>query len=351
VVGSAARFLKAKTVHTVLGVFLERLHMPRLTNSHPRYRRHKASGQAVVTLNGTDIYLGPYGTKASRTEYDRMIGEWLAAGRHLPSSQLSNSDLTIVEILARYWRFASKHYCKDGEPTKEIDNIKCAAAPLKRLYGNTRAAKFGPLALKALQQRMIEDDLSRGVINGRIGRIKRIFRWAVSEQLCAPSVLHGLQSVMGRQRGRTDARETAPVAPVSDSVVEATLPHLPEVVADMVRLQWLVGCRPGEIRGLRPCDIDRSAEVWVYRPASHKTQHHGRARTIFIGPKAQEILRPYLLRDAETRCFTPIDSERRRKRELRERRKTPVQPSRPAVICGTVDMIGSRLLFSGYGIA
>lgn len=175
---------------------------------------------------------------------------------------------------------------------------------------------------------MIEDDLCRGVINGRIGRIKRIFRWAVSEQLCPPSVLHGLQSVMGLQRGRTEARETDPIAPVTDSVVEATLPHPPDVVADMVRLQRLVGCRrPGEVCSLCPADIDRSAEVWVYRPASHKTQHHGRARTIFIEPKAQVILRPYLLRDAEARCFTPIDSERRRKRELRERRKTKVQPS------------------------
>ena len=46
----------------------------------PSYRRHKPSGQAVVTLNGRDIYLGKWDTKASRTEYDRLIGEWLAVG-------------------------------------------------------------------------------------------------------------------------------------------------------------------------------------------------------------------------------------------------------------------------------
>jgi hypothetical protein len=44
----------------------------------PTYRKHKGSGQAVVTLNGRDIYLGKYGTKASRDEYNRSIGEWLA---------------------------------------------------------------------------------------------------------------------------------------------------------------------------------------------------------------------------------------------------------------------------------
>lgn len=52
--------------------------MPKLVNSLPSYRRHKASGQAVVTLNGKDHYLGPHGSKVSRDEYDRLIAEWLA---------------------------------------------------------------------------------------------------------------------------------------------------------------------------------------------------------------------------------------------------------------------------------
>jgi hypothetical protein len=46
--------------------------MPRLTNSEPKYRKHRASGQAIVTLSGKDHYLGRYGTKASEREYDRL---------------------------------------------------------------------------------------------------------------------------------------------------------------------------------------------------------------------------------------------------------------------------------------
>ncbi len=38
--------------------------MPRLSESSlPTYRKHRHSGQAVVTLSGEDHYLGPYGTK------------------------------------------------------------------------------------------------------------------------------------------------------------------------------------------------------------------------------------------------------------------------------------------------
>ena len=36
--------------------------------------------------------------------------------------------------------------------------------------------------------------------------------------------------------------------------------------------------------------------------------------------------------------------------QFADNREWSADPSRPAIICGTVDMIGSRLLFSGYGI-
>jgi hypothetical protein len=34
--------------------------MPRVVHAPPKYRKHKATGQGVVTINGSDHYLGPY---------------------------------------------------------------------------------------------------------------------------------------------------------------------------------------------------------------------------------------------------------------------------------------------------
>jgi hypothetical protein len=67
----------------------------------PSHCLHRASGQAVVTLNGKDIYLGKHGTAASRAEYDRVIREWLEAGRHLPSSE---ATVSVVELIAAFMR-------------------------------------------------------------------------------------------------------------------------------------------------------------------------------------------------------------------------------------------------------
>ena len=59
-------------------------------------------------------YLGKWGTKASYAEYERLIGEWLAGGRRLPSSE---SSITVAELALAYWRFAKTYYLKDGRPT------------------------------------------------------------------------------------------------------------------------------------------------------------------------------------------------------------------------------------------
>jgi integrase len=297
--------------------------MPRTAGiSTPKYRKHRATGQAIVTIAGRDHYLGPHGTKASRIEYDRIVAEWLAAGR--PTSPTSAMDITVAELLRRFKAFADRHYVKDGRPSGEITNLKYALKPVRELYANTLAGDFGPLALKAIQQRFIDAGKCRTQINLAVGKIKRVFKWAVSEQLIAPSVFQALQAVSGLRYGRTGAAERAPVPPVLDSVVEATLPYVPPVVADMVRFQRLTGCRPGEVCLLRPCDVNTDGDVWTYRPSSHKTQHHGRERFVFIGPQAQDILRPYLLRDKESLCFQPSDSERKRLAAVHEARKTPM---------------------------
>jgi integrase len=113
--------------------------------------------------------------------------------------------------------------------------------------------------------------------------------------------------------------------PVEEPLVEATLPYLPQIVADMVRFHRLTGCRPGEVCQLRALDLDRSGEVWQYRPASHKTEHQGRDRVISIGPKAQAVILPYLLRDPAAYCFSPAESTQAMRDARLSARKTPLR--------------------------
>ncbi len=120
-------------------------------------------------------------------------------------------------------------------------------------------------------------------------------RFAVEEELVPPDLAHGLEAVKPLQRGRSEAPDHPPIGPVSDTDVAATLPHLSEPYATMVRVQDLLGCRPGELTSMMPGNIDRSGEIWIYKPKHFKTEHHaGAVRAIPIGPRAQLLLGPYL---------------------------------------------------------
>jgi integrase len=293
--------------------------MPKLSKALPKYQKHRGSSQAVVTLCGVDYYLGPHGSKSSKLQYDRLIAEWLRNGRRLHPA---GESITMVELCARYLRFAKAYYQKDGRCTKVAPAVKACIKYLKDWYGREQAADFGPLALKTVRQRMVEDGLSRRYVNDHTARIKRMFKWAVGEQLIPPATWQALSAVPGLVRGKTEARDNPPVLPVDDATVDATLPHLPEVVADMVRLQRLTGMRPAEVCIVRPCDVERSGDVWLYRPASHKTEHRGRERIVFLGAEAQGVLLRYLARDVEAYCFRPCDSEAKRRAAVHAARKT-----------------------------
>jgi integrase len=142
-----------------------------------------------------------------------------------------------------------------------------------------------------------------------------------------PSVHHGLKAVPGLRRGRADVRESEPVRPVPDAFVDAIAPHVSRQFWTMIELQRLSGMRPGEVCSMRTIDVDTSGRIWIYTPESHKTEHHGRERRIYLGPKAQETLRPWLRPELTAYLFSPADAEAERRSEQRENRKTRVQPS------------------------
>ena len=298
--------------------------MPRLTCSNPSYRRHRPSGQAVGTVDGRDVYLGPHGTKASRAEYDRIIGEWLANGRRSPTAP--SIDLTVAEVAARFWTHAQAYYVRpDGTQTGEAEMFRLAMRPLVRLYGRHPARDFGPLSLEAVRIEMVRSDMARTYVNAQVRRVRMVFRCAVAKELVPPSVLHGLAAVAGLRAGRSGVRESEPVRPVADATVEQTLPHLSSTVAAMVRLQLLTGARPGEICGVRTADVDRTGDVWAITPADHKTAHHGHARTIHVGPQAQAVLLPFL-NPAEPMApvFNPAVTEAARRAAATADRVTPL---------------------------
>jgi integrase len=301
--------------------------MTRSGTSIPSYRFHKRSGQAIVTLSGRMFYLGPYDSAESRERYNEVVAQWLAQGRRwLASASLATPEppYTVVQLIYDYWQFVTQYYVKHGRPTSEQVCIRSALRGLRHAFGRVEAKDFTALRLQELREHWIQRGLARTTINQHVMRVRRMFRWAVSQEKVPPSTYQSLLSVSGLKLGRSAAREPLRIRAVSAEIVAATLPFLPPVVRDMVQLQMLTGCRPGELVEIRPCDVDRTGAVWVYRPASHKTEHHGIPREICIGPRAQEILRPYLLRAPESFCFSPQQSELIRRESLHARRRTPL---------------------------
>jgi integrase len=274
-----------------------------MSNRKPSLRLHKPSKQAVVTLNGRDHYLGPWGSRQAQVEYERLVGEWTASGG-IPKA--AEQAVTVAELVLAYRKFAATYY---AAPSRETGQIRLALRPLVEKYGHTVARDFGPLALKAVRQTWIDARLARKYINQRVGRIVRAWGWAVENELLPAGNWQALLAVKGLQAGRTTAKESAVVKPVSDTVFGATLAEIgsPQVRA-MLQLIRLTGARPGEVCIMRTGDIDRSVTPWEYRPQTHKTAHHGHDRVIFIGPRAQAVVADWLRADQEAFLFQPREA-------------------------------------------
>lgn len=299
----------------------------------PKLCRHKSSNRAYVVVrlaNGEREYryLGRWGSDEAKREYKRVIEQLSTGNGRMPPTGQNYDDLTLNELMVRFLDHAHEHYRRaDGTLTSEVEEFRQVFKPLKALYGSTLCRDFGPLALKAVREAMIRADLCRSLVNRRIRRIVHVFRWAVEMQIVNPMVHHALKTVSGLQVNRSKARETEPIQPVPDVVVDETLPIVTRHVAGLLRFQRLTGCRPGEACLLRMCDVDTSGPTWIFRPAHHKLAHRNKRRAIAIGPKAQDLMREFPAESPTDYLFSPRRCQAEIIASRSASRKTPRYPS------------------------
>src|SRR4051794_24440501 len=104
--------------------------MPRPKSLEPKYRHHKSSGQAYVVIDGKDVWLGEYGSAASRKKYLAKLSEWIARDRQ-SAPVAAEGGPTVTMLIASFWAHARTYYREpDGTESGELDNYRQALRPL-----------------------------------------------------------------------------------------------------------------------------------------------------------------------------------------------------------------------------
>jgi len=273
--------------------------MPRPRAAVPAYCHHKPSNQAFVRVRTADdtrkiIYLGAYGTDASRQEYERVLAT-LRTSPVLSSSKLPAAPgaLSVNEALLLYSKHVSSYY----PPTSARGHFEALRA-VRLIAGDLLLREFTPKVFKIVRQTFIDAKQSRTTVNSRAGRIKLFIKWCVAEELADPNLLGALKAVTGLRKGRGEAKELPAVRPPSDEELEKMIAAASPNTAALMRIQSLCGARAGELVKLRGDDIDRTGDVWKATVVDHKGRWQGKTRTLYFGPRCKEVLAPLILKAA-----------------------------------------------------
>lgn len=288
----------------------------------PSYLHHKPTGQGRVRIDGRDIYLGEYGSEKSLVQYGQIIAQH-SAGLPLAKSaqgidKPADQGPSVAELIVAFRAHATKHYLKNSKQTSEVCCYDSCLRILRQMYGFMPAKDFGPLALKAVRAAMVAGDpkavdskgqpkprkpWARTNVNVMIGRVRRVFKHAVENEMIPVSVFTSLQTVSPLLSGRTEAHDNPRREAVEQDKIDSVRELVRPLVRDLIDLQLLTGARSGELLKLTPNMINQSQEVWKAVLTDHKTAHHGVKRVLHFGPLGKLILTKYLGDDADEPIF------------------------------------------------
>ena len=307
--------------------------MPKLPPSKlPKYCRVPQKNIACYWKDGKRVYLpGAFNSPESKEAYDAEMASLLSQradeliDKKRPATKTSN-NLTVLELVVKFLEWGETHYVKNGKPTGTNKDFVKSSKVLVKLYGDLSVKKFAQKEMIHVQDYLVDQGLSRRTVNDYIRRQKRIFNWGVSRGIIDHTIADRLKYVEALRKGKTKAPDHPRRKTVPDHLVEATMPHLPPVVRDMLQIHCATGMRPSNIFSMTWSQIDTSDDVWIYTP-SHKTEHHDIELFVPLNAKCRSILARYMDTPKDAIIFNQRRTIRERVSERKAKRKTKITPS------------------------
>lgn len=299
----------------------------------PALCRH-SSGQARVRIGGKMFYCGRWGTAAAQAKYSDLLKRWEEGGRQpLDPTPDCEQVRPLRELFAAWEQYldGARRYQKRGEETSQRAIVRVAVREFCERFGNVPADRYHERLLLQhrddLEQR---ERLSRSGINRKVGILRAAIKWAFGrghlsrDQWLGTSAVDPLSRAEAGGRDRKRAKRAVGLDEIDK--VAACLPRVP---AAMLRLQAIIGCRPGEVCGMRWADLDRApvdvdgVTCWTFRVEGAKAEHHGRATIYAVPPSAQRVLEQFTPTKPGGYVFAPAATMHELHDVRRAARRTP----------------------------
>lgn len=287
-------------------------------------RRYHVSGQSVVTIDGKNFYLGPHNEALTVARYACLVKAYQDNGYRLPDDysiddvrnatagqfgdlmveDQADEPVRVKHLAEAYKAYVLKRYANAvQDQSRRLDVVKWLLEHDSELL----VEKFGPKKLREYRDRLDDGSRSRRYLNRLTNEIRAVFKWGVSQEMVPANVLVSLKTLAPLVAGEAGF-ELAKRKRVSLEVVRATAKFLAPIVRDMLTVQLATGMRPSELCSMKAGEIDRTGEVWLFKPLNHKTAHKGIEREIPILGQARTAIENYLNRSPTSFLFSPAEA-------------------------------------------
>jgi integrase len=206
----------------------------------------------------------------------------------------------LSELLSCYLESRNNDPLRNPLDRGDENKTKQAFRLLAECFPDADSSNTDGDALGQFQIFLVQKGYARSQCNRFVKFIKTVFFWAAIQK--TPLITEERAFTLRKVRALQPSpriKENKPRKPVPENYFDSCLPLLRPVIADMLRLQLLHAMRPGEVCGIKPCDIDFAHDGinWLYTPEAHKTAGRGLERTIVLCKASQEILKRYMKED------------------------------------------------------